>query len=161
MQDFVDNDKIARDERYDLHSEPVEVSTSGKKLNKFPKEEVRTVKGTFYDLPCASKYTKYLLRQYIPDPRVSVNLNVTLSWEPLVAKGCGDEQQSGCFGTSGAPADIPGTTYNSQYSGPFGPGCKSWSASGSYKIYNDLTNSGYLFGEACDKYGNPFDFKCT
>ena len=161
MQDFVDNDKIARDERYDLHSEPVEVSTSGKKLNKFPKEEVRTVKGTFYDLPCASKYTKYLLRQYIPDPRVSVNLNVTLSWEPLVAKGCGDEQQSGCFGTSGAPADTGNITYSSNFSGPYGPGCKSWSASGTYKIYNDLTNSGYLFGVSCDKFGNPFDFKCT
>ncbi len=161
MQDFVDADKIRKDEFIELNSESPEVTSSGKKLVKFDKEEVRTVHGSFYDLPCASAYTKYLLRQYIPDSRVTANINVKLAWEPLNPRGCGDNTQGDCFGTSGQPGSSGNTTYSSTISGPFGEGCKAFNVEGSIKVYNDLTNSAYLFGQACDKAGNPFDFKCT
>ncbi len=161
MQDFVDSDKIRKDDFLTVHSEAPEVTSSGKKLTKFDKEEVRTVHGSFYDLPCASAFTKYLLRQYIPDSRITANINVTMNWEPLNPRGCGDETQGGCFGTSGEPSGSGNISYSSSVSGPFGEGCHAFSVNGSIKVYNDLTNSAYLFGQACDKAGNPFDFKCT
>ena len=77
-----------------MNTEDPAVTASGTKLKKYDREEVKTVRGSAFDLPCASKYTKYLLRQYKPDNRETMKINVTLGWQPTVSSGCGDS--TGC-----------------------------------------------------------------
>ncbi len=167
---IVENDKLRKEDLINLNTESPEVTASGTKLKKYDREEVKTVRGTAFDLPCAGKYTKYLLRQYKPDNRETIRINVTLGWEPSISSGCGDS--TGCasagfpfggWGDAGSTTSGDTTTsvtYTSTLAGPYGEGCHDWQASGDLLIYNDFTNGAYVYKLAVDAYGNPFAFKC-
>lgn len=170
MSQIVENDKLISEEFIELNTEDPAVTASGTKLKKYDREEVKTVRGTAFDLPCAGKYTKYLLRQYKPDNRETMRINVTLGWQPSISSGCGDS--TGCasagfpfggWGDAGSTTDGDTTTtisYASLLLGPYGEGCHDWEASGDLLIYNDFTNGAYTYKIAVDAYGNPFAFKC-
>ena len=166
MAQIVENDKLVSEEFIDLNTEDPAVTASGTKLKKYDREEVKTVRGTAFDLPCAGKYTKYLLRQYKPDNRETMKINVTLGWEPSISSGCGDS--TGCasagypfggWGDAGTSGDTT-ISYSSLLQGPYGEGCHDWEASGDLLIYNDFTNGAYTYKIAVEAYGNPFAFKC-
>ena len=165
IRQLVENDKIRKDEFIDLNSEAPEVTASGVKLAKYDREEVRTVRGSAFDLPCASQFTKYLLRQYKPDSRQTSSITITLNWEPANPSSCADS--TGC--ATNFPYSNPGSSsgnttivYNSLgLDGPFGEGCRAFSATGSAVIRNDLTNGTIIYSKAVEARGNPYDFKCT
>lgn len=172
MEQLVVNDEIRKNEILDLNSEAPEVSASGIKLATYDREEVRTVRGTAFDLPCASTYTKYMLRQFKPDSRNKSAIYITLNWEPTASTSCADN--TGCAinypfvgtdagsttTTSGDSSTTTSVTYASVITGPFGEGCRQFSAEGQVDVYNDLTNGAYIYELAVNAYGNPFAFKC-
>lgn len=133
---------------------------------------VETVQGSFANLPKASLYTKYHLKQYRADPDKRTTINITLSCSPV------DE---GCLHFACAPPATPATS-TSSFEEPdpaappedpeatvtvntttvavvsplLGPGCQSWSASGSMKIYHDLSRAAGTVSAATEAYGNPY-----
>ena len=48
-------------------------------IARYDESYIETVQGPFSELPYASQYTKYFLRQFRPDPRIDTNITVTLS----------------------------------------------------------------------------------
>ena len=119
---------------------------------------VETVQGPTSSLPHASTYTKYFLKQYRPDPTVSTNLSVTLSCTPVNA-GCAHFSCPPPSAQAGGTVDNgDGTTTTTTYvmSGLLGDGCKAWTATGSFKIWNDMSSSATQFVNAVAAYGNPF-----
>ena len=120
---------------------------------------VETVQGATSQLPHASEYTKYMLRQYRPDPTRKTTINVTLASTPVTA-GC---THFSCTapppGTGGSTTDPEtGGTYNTTYtmSSLMGSGCKAWSCSGTFPMYNDLSASARQVADATAAYGNPY-----
>ena len=128
--------------------------------------KIETCSGSFTQLPTASQFTKYIMRQYRADPAKETTINITLKCIP---------QDIGCTHfTCNAPTLTPGyseqvagtdengnpttTTYTYSYSmSPLiGPGAKTWEASGTMKIYHDLTRAARTVTLATDAYGNPF-----
>jgi len=172
MRTLVENDAIRKEEFIDLNTEDPAVSASGIKLQAYDREEVRTVRGTAFDLPCSSQFTKYLLRQYKPDSRNKSAIYPKITWEPQVESSCADS--AGCAisfpfvgsdagSTSSTSGDTTTTTtvsYTSVLTGPFGEGCRPFTAEGELEVYNDLTNSANIYEMAVKAYGNPFAFKC-
>ena len=95
---------------------------------------IETVQGPFSELPYASTYTKYFMRQYRPDPRINTNISVTLSVNVA---------QEGTSHFS-CPQPAASTRLGSTFSflgGPSGPGCQNWSATGNMIMDNDLTSA--------------------
>lgn len=148
------NDEVnARKEHSDaLVQEVIPESTIGNEAL------IETVQGTFNDIPVASKYTKYFIKQYRPDPTSEVTLKVTL--------GC-EVAQAGCGHVPCSPVPSVGSTTNNPDGstdvvtftpqvGPLGGGCRNWSATGNLPILHDMTASGNTFREACDAFGNPY-----
>lgn len=130
---------------------------------------VESVQGSFKNLPKASKYTKYFMRQYRPDSKKTTNINVTLTCTP-VDIGCSHFSCSPPTATPGSTTTEPtetdpitGDTTDSSTTNTYtvspllGDGCKVWSASGSMKIFNDLTRSANTVTAATAAYGNPYD----
>ena len=130
---------------------------------------INTVQGSLKGLPKASRYTKYLLRQYRADPRTSININFTLSCSP-VDSGCSHFVCSPPAATPGSTTTEPtetdpitgdttdsSTTNTYTVSALLGDGCKTWSASGSMKILHNLTGAGQNVLRAVEAYGNPYD----
>ena len=119
---------------------------------------IETVQGTFNDLPVASTYTKYFMKQYRPDSSGPITLKITLGCEVAQA-GCGHVPcapvQSIGSSTTNADGSTDVTTFTPQV-GPLGGGCRNWTATGSLEIFNDLTGSAQTFREACDAFGNPY-----
>ena len=109
-----------------------------------------------------------MLRQFKPDSRNKSAIYITLNWEPTVSTSCADS--TGCaisfpFVGADAGSTTSGDTtttisYTSILTGPFGEGCRSFSAEGQVDVYNDLTNGAYIYELAVNAYGNPFAFKC-
>ena len=119
---------------------------------------VETVQGPTSALPHASTYTKYMLRQYRPDPTKDTNLNVTLSCTP-VNSGCAHfscGQPAAQSGSSVTNDDGSTTTTTYVMSGMLGDGCKAWTATGKLRMWNDMTSSTIQFANATTAYGNPF-----
>jgi len=134
---------------------------------------VETVQGSFANLPRASTYTKYHLRQYRADTATETSLNITLSCSPV------DE---GCLHFACSPPATPATTTGSStaddaeldpvteepyqtttnttttatVSALLGPGCQSWSVSGSMKMYHNLSRAAQTVSLATERYGNPY-----
>ena len=107
------------------------------------------MQGPFSELPYASQYTKYFLRQFRPDPRQDTTITVNLSVN--VAN----------VGTShfSCPQPPASTRLGSTFSflgGPSGPGCQNWSASGSLLMLNDFTSATRTLSKATAAYGNPY-----
>ena len=110
---------------------------------------IETVQGPFSELPYASTYTKYFMRQYRPDPRINTNISVTLSVNVA---------QEGTSHFS-CPQPAASTRLGSTFSflgGPSGPGCQNWSASGNMIMDNDLTSATRTLSRATAAYGNPY-----
>ena len=119
---------------------------------------VETVQGPTSALPHASTYTKYMLRQYRPDPTKDTNLSVTLSCTP-VNSGCAHfscGQPAAQSGSTTNNGDGSTTTTTYVMSGMLGDGCKAWTASGKLRMWNDMTTSTVQFANATTAYGNPF-----
>ena len=119
---------------------------------------VETVQGPTSALPHASYYTKYMIRQYRPDPSLSTDITVKLSCSP-VNTGCAHfactaPQQSSDSTTTGGNGETITTTYT--MSGLLGDGCKAWSATGTMKMWNDMTASTNQIKNATQAFGNPF-----
>lgn len=111
---------------------------------------VTTIQGRISELPHASEYTKYMMKQYRPDPRDSIDISITLSCS-TVESGCG---HISCSAPSGS---TPGPNQSISMSGLLGDGCKPWTASGKMKIWNDLTRARAAWNAAIAAYGNPYD----
>lgn len=155
----------------------------------FYKEQKKyTVIGTFFDLPCATNDTKYILKQFKNDMREFVNANVTLSIDVGDCEGCPSMDYGAglyawecpCGGVTGSYAGVPSTppvagpsgtypdedetpytsTTSTTITGPHGIGCQSWSISSKLKIFNNLTSSAETWGWAIKAFGNPYDFLC-
>lgn len=119
---------------------------------------IETVQGPFSELPVASTYTKYMIRQYSPSRSRDVKLKITLSCE-VAQEGCGHVPCSPTASVGGTTNNPDGSTTVTTYSplaGPLGGGCRDWSATGTLKILNDLTAATNTFSDAIDAYGNPF-----
>ncbi|AOO14279.1 hypothetical protein Sn110110_085 [Cyanophage S-RIM14] len=126
--------------------------------------EVRTVESSFQRLPCASRFVKYQIRQYVPDNRektqLSISLNVTTANAPDCAVPCGS--LGGILPTGGVPlVDFDQVTiaYAFNNTDIYG-GCSGFSANGVLDIYNDFSASAALFTTACKIMGNPFPSIC-
>ena len=119
---------------------------------------VETVQGSLTQLPYASTYTKYIMRQYRPDPSVFTKIDVELSCKP-VNEGCAHFSCSTPAGTPNSSVTNGNTTTVHIYGmqGMFGEGCKTWTAKGKMKIFNDMTQSAARVAAAAAAYGNPYD----
>ena len=120
---------------------------------------VETVQGTMSDLPYSSQYTKYLMRQYRPDTRSVIDINVTLSCTPVNA-GCSHFACSAPAGSTGGTTDNgdgTSTTISYQMSGLLGDGCKAWTATGTMKMWNEYTNQRNTWKSAVTLNGNPYN----
>lgn len=131
--------------------------------------KVETCIGSFTNLPTASTYTKYLMRQYRPDPSKETSITVKLTMNPVntgcaytgctppgISSGYSEEIDTG--ETDPVTGDPITTTYTYSYSmSPLlGPGSKSWTATGKMKIFHDLTRGANTVTLATDAFGNPF-----
>ena len=120
---------------------------------------IETVQGPFSELPYASTYTKYFMRQYRPDPRINTNITVTLGVN-VVQEGTSHFSCSQPSGSSRGDSTNPnGSTTSSTFSfmgGVQGPGCQNWSATGNMIMDNDLTSSTRTLSKATAAYGNPY-----
>lgn len=130
---------------------------------------VRTQLGTFSQLPCASRYTKYLIKQYIPDKRVNSSISVTLSTTNQNS-GCVQYDPQGSVPCPCATSSYPSRTEVNGSSTSFlqsilnpnaqGVGCQNWSISGTIQVFNNLTTSANVFATAVGANGNPFPNLC-
>lgn len=131
--------------------------------------KVETCVGSFTNLPTATTFTKYLMRQYRADPAKETSIEVSLTCIPAdigcshftctppgVSSGYSEEVDTGQVDENGQPIT---TTYTYSYgmSPLLGPGAREWTATGKMKIFHDLTNSARTVTLATDAYGNPFD----
>lgn len=119
---------------------------------------IETVQGPFSELPTATTYTKYIVRQFRPDNTEENRITINLSCE-VVDPGCAHVPCSPVASVGGSTTDEENTTTTISYStmqGPLGGGCRNWTASGTMIMMNDLSASANLLGEAIDENGNPF-----
>ena len=127
-------------------------------VSNFKESFVETVQGSFTELPAASSNTKYFMTQYRADQAKETTLTVTLSMNP-VNTGCAHFTCNAPSGTSNSTgSDGSGGTVTTNYtmSGLLGSGCKAWSASGSLRMFHDLSSAAVQAANAGEAYGNPF-----
>ena len=131
----------------------------------FDESKVQTNVGSFTELPHASKYTKYLMRQYRPDPQKVQKLTVTLGCTPVnIGKShfvCNQPTATPNTDT-GVIDNGDGTTTQEVHIFSFGnlvrgPGCQPWTASGEMSIWHNLTRDANTVVRAAAAYGNPYD----
>ena len=131
----------------------------------FDESKVETNAGSFTELPYASKYTKYLMRQYRPDPKKLQKLTVTLGCTPVdIGKShfvCNQPTATPNTDT-GVIDNGDGTTTQEVHIFSFGneirgPGCQPWTASGEMSIWHDLSRDARTVVRAAQAYGNPYD----
>mgnify|MGYP003300547831 CR=1 FL=1 len=99
------------------------------------------------------------MTQYRADTAKETTLNVTLSMNP-VNTGCAHFTCNAPAGSTGGTAsDGQGGTVTTNYtmSGLLGPGCQAWSASGSIRMFHDLSSAATQAANAGAAYGNPFN----
>jgi len=132
---------------------------------RFDESKVQTNAGSFTELPHASKYTKYLMRQYRPDPQKVQKLTVTLGCTPVnVGKShfvCNQPTATPNTDT-GVIDNGDGTTTQETHVFSFGnlvrgPGCQPWEAVGEMTIWHDLSRDARTVVRAAQAYGNPYD----
>tara|TARA_R100001510_G_C7654640_1_gene213395 strand:- start:697 stop:3621 length:2925 start_codon:yes stop_codon:yes gene_type:complete len=132
---------------------------------RIPESKVETNAGSFTELPQASNYTKYLMRQYRPDPAKVQTLTVSLSCTPVnVGKShfvCNQPTATPNTDT-GVIDNGDGTTTQEIHIFSFGnqvlgPGCQPWEAQGTMTIWHDLSRDARSVVRATEAYGNPYD----
>lgn len=128
--------------------------------------EVRTVETSFQRLPCASRFRKYQIRQYVPDAKEKTSMSVTLRVDvPAIDPDCNTYcgGLGGVLPEGGEPlVDFEDVTITYAFNNAdiYG-GCEGFTANGEIDIFNDLTTSADLFTKACKKMGNPYDSICA
>ena len=131
----------------------------------YSESKVQTNAGSFTELPHASTYTKYLMRQYRPDPKKVQQLTVTLGCTPVnIGKShfvCNQPAATPNTDT-GVIDNGDGTTTRETHVFSFGneikgPGCQAWSASGTMTIWHDLSRDARTVTRAARANGNPYD----
>ena len=130
--------------------------------NVTPEVLVETVQGRLGDLPYSSQYTKYILKQYRPDPTERATIQVTLSCSPT-EPGINTDicpPPAASAPTSGSSTDpetgiVTTTSRSCTVAGPYGPGCKAWEAKGSMLFLHDITRSAANVVAASKAFGNP------
>jgi len=126
-----------------------DLTQSGARYRTRDESFIETVQGPFSELPAASTYTKYFLRQFRPDPRQDTTITVNLSVNVAQAG-------TSHFSCSQPPSSTrTGSTF-SFLGGVQGPGCQNWSASGSLLMLNDFTSATRTLSKATAAYGNPY-----
>ena len=124
---------------------------------------VETVQGSLTQLPYASEYTKYLMKQYRPDTTRQTSIQVSLTCTPVnIGKShftCGVPGSSSRADETTTDDQGNSTTISYLYSmSPLlGPGCQEWTAQGEITIFNNFTRSIDRVSEATKAYGNPYD----
>ena len=131
----------------------------------FSESKVQTNAGSFTELPHASTYTKYLMRQYRPDPQKLQKLKVTLGCTPVnIGKShfvCNQPTATPNTDT-GVINNGDGTTTQEVHIFSFGnlvrgPGCQPWTAIGEMSIWHNLSRDARTVTRAAKAYGNPYD----
>ena len=125
---------------------------------------VETCIGSLSNLPYASENTKYLLKQYVPDPRVRTSIKVNLSCN-MTFEGCGNgtvcpsPTVTPGVNTSSTDGNGVTTSITRGYTlvGVLGPGCQNWTAEGEIPMFNNMTGSAQRVALAADLQGNPYD----
>ena len=179
-QDAFNNIAVELNANLDTHFEAL----TQKQVPDFASQDATLIETTmrrFVELPKASKYTKYLINQYRADGKTETNINISIGCN-VAESGCdhlydpsANPPVNLCPPPAGSAAttndeeetytDQQGTqqtetvTYSYSYtiSPMLGPGCDSWSASGSMRILNNLTKAANTYAAAVAAYGNPFD----
>ena len=133
--------------------------TSVPELSNHKESLVETVQGSFTELPAASSGTKYFMTQYRADQAKETSLSVTLSMSPVNAGNSHFTCNPPTGSTGGSSSDGSGGTVNTSFtmSGLLGPGCQAWSASGSIRMFHDLSSAATQAANAGAAYGNPFN----
>lgn len=121
---------------------------------------VQTTQRRFVDLPKASRFTKYQIKQYRADPRATCEFQIELSCEVL-EEGCEHIECSPPLGTSPFTQTDPETEETEEWSylpilGVKGPGCQNWTARGTMKVFHNITKAADTFVRSVRAYGNPF-----
>jgi hypothetical protein len=142
-------------------------------FQELPETKLETCVGSFTNLPTASPFTKYIMRQYRPDPAKVTEIQVSLTCTPqdigcghivcappALSPGYSETLGTGTFTTDPetgeSTEDTETTTYSYAMSALLGPGAQPWTATGSMKIFHDLTRDAQTVILATDAYGNPF-----
>ena len=130
----------------------------------FPATKVETNIGSFSNLPEATEFTKYVMRQYRPDSKQKETISVTLSCTPVdigtshfVCNQPTVTQDTDTGEVTGDDGNTTRTT-NVYTMGQViqGPGCQPWEASGIITIWHDFSKSARTVGLAAQAFGNPF-----
>ena len=129
-----------------------------------PATKVETNIGSFTNLPTATNFTKYIMRQYRPDSKPSETLTVTLSCTPVNIGTshfvCNQPTKTPDTDTGEVTDDQGNTTRTTQVytMGTViqGPGCQPWEASGIITVLHDYSKSARTVGLAAKAFGNPF-----
>ena len=124
---------------------------------------VETCIGSMSNLPYASERTKYLMKQFEPDTRKRITLNVSLACN-MTSTGCGiatcpSPVVSPAVNTTTSNPDGSSESISRSYllSPLLGPGCQNWIATGVIDINNNMTGSNQRVTEATEAQGNPYD----
>lgn len=128
--------------------------------------KVESCTGSFTNLPTASKFTKYVMRQFRPDPTDVTEISVKLTCTPqdigCAHFACPSPALTPNVNTTTTTDDGAGnsTSVNTQrtytMSALMGPGCQEWTAEGKITMWHDLTRAAQTVVKAAKEYGNPF-----
>ena len=130
----------------------------------FPATKVETNIGSFSNLPTATNFTKYIMRQYRPDSKEKETITVTLSCTPVNIGTshfvCTRPTPTPNSDTGVITDDDGNTTQTTQVytmgQTIQGPGCQEWEASGIITVWHDFSKSARTVGLAAEAFGNPF-----
>ena len=130
----------------------------------FQESKVESNVGSFSELPTATAGTKYLMRQYRPDPAKVKKITVTLGCTPVNIGTshfvCNAPTEQTDTDTGVITDENGNTTQTTQVytmgTVVQGPGCQTWSASGTMTIWHDLSRDARTVVRAAQAYGNPY-----
>lgn len=129
------------------------------------------VKGSFFDLPCPTRDTKYMIKEYCADSRYDASMNITLTVTPQNPVQCSSlstpPSSSTPWSTTTTTTNPDGSTSSTTTSGftlfsctQCGPGCIETVVDGEVAILHDLTFERDTFNESVRRHGNPYPWFC-
>ena len=130
----------------------------------FPATKAQANIGSFSNLPTATQFTKYIMRQYRPDSKEKELISVTLSCTPVnigTSHFVCNQPPVTPNSDTGEVADGEGNTTRvvniyTMGNAVQGPGCQPWEASGTITVWHDFSKSARTVGLAAQAFGNPF-----
>lgn len=167
---YVTPDFIERNnEFFDKNNQSMQIAADSLIQPKVPdsisydEDYIETTQRRFLDMPKASRFTKYFVKQYRADSNQQVVIKVTLGSET---------EESGCGHVVCSPPPVPTDFSTTEMVGeeevtndyeyallpqsPEGPGCQSWEAEGEMLIRHHMTKSTNTYKRTVESYGNPF-----